>query len=52
MVEYWNVELLGSLSFLILPSTEMNTNKPLSNLRRTHYSIIPVFHYSNVSEAN
>ncbi len=36
MMEYWNVDF-----------KENFPNKPLPYFSRTHYSIIPVFHYSN-----
>ena len=42
--------LKGSFSFLNISNLGVKkkmANKPISHFSRTHYSIIPVFHYSN-----
>ena len=52
MMEYWNVDFkMMLLNYLILFQDEF-FNNPRFHLPRTHYSSIPLFHYSNCSEAN
>ena len=50
IMEWWNNGMLvfkGSYTFFNSQVKRDFANKPLSHFPRTHYSIIPLFHYSN-----
>jgi|GEM_PF-5826688 len=53
MVEYWNVVLKGNISLKnsFVDPAHSGTNKSLFQFPKNHYSIIPVFQYSNWGEA-
>ena len=45
MVEYWFKE--GSYRILIFIGEMKSANKPITHYFQTHFSIIPIFQYSN-----
>jgi len=47
MMEYWNVDFKGSFSFIYIPVKRVSPENPLLQFSINHYSITPVFHYSN-----